>query len=73
MGLALFFAATGMPGSFWDSPSNVTAAILLGVGLVTIGLALALARVFKRFNGLAWALLLAGIAICGYGAWRMLG
>ncbi|WP_313343776.1 hypothetical protein [Stenotrophomonas sp.] len=71
MGLALFFAAAGMPGSFWDSPSNVTAAILLGVGAVIIGLSLALAKVFKRFNGVAWALLVAGIVICAYGAWRM--
>lgn len=71
MALALLFAAAGVPGSFWDSPSNVSGVIWLLIGLAGIGFSLVLGRALKRFNGLVWALLLVGIAIGLYGAWRM--
>lgn len=71
MALALLFAAAGMPGSFWDSPSNVSGVIWLLIGLAGIGFSLVLGRALKRFNGLVWTLLLVGIAIGLYGAWRM--
>ncbi|WP_256776165.1 MULTISPECIES: hypothetical protein [unclassified Stenotrophomonas] len=71
MALALLFAAAGVPGSFWDSPSNVSGVIWLLIGLAGIGFSLVLGRALKRFNGLVWTLLLVGIAIGLYGAWRM--
>ncbi|MFN4160771.1 MAG: hypothetical protein ACK4FW_02125 [Stenotrophomonas sp.] len=71
MALVLLFAAAGVPGSFWDSPSNVSGVIWLLIGLAGIGFSLVLGRVLKRFNGLVWTLLLVGIAIGLYGAWRM--
>ena len=71
MALALLFAAAGVPGSFWDSPSNVSGVIWLLIGLAGIGFSLVLGRALKRFNGLVWTLLMVGIAIGLYGAWRM--
>ena len=71
MDLALWFAATGVPGSFWDSPSNVSGAVVLGFGVAAIALSFGLAKVFKRFNGVAWMVLGAGLAIAAYGIWRM--
>ncbi|WP_312236329.1 hypothetical protein [Stenotrophomonas sp.] len=71
MALALLFAAAGVPGSFWDSPSNVSGVIWLLIGLAGIGFSLVLGKALKRFNPLVWILLLVGIAIGLYGAWRM--
>jgi hypothetical protein len=71
MVLALLFAAAGVPGSFWNSPSNVSGVVWLLIGLAGIGFSLVLGKALKRFNGLVWALLLVGIAIGLYGAWRM--
>jgi hypothetical protein len=71
MEIALLFAAVGAPGSFWDAPSNVYAVVLLGFAAAAVGLALGLARVFKRFNGVAWAVLGAGLLIAGYALWLM--
>lgn len=72
MGLSLLFAAVGQPGSFWNSPSNVAAVIWLGFGIAAIALALGLAKVFHRFNGVAWLVLAAGALISLYGLWLML-
>lgn len=72
MGMSLLFAAVGAPGSFWDSPSNVAAVIWLGFGIVAIALALGLAKVFHRFNAVAWLVLGAGVLISLYGLWLML-
>lgn len=41
------------------------------IGLAGIAFSLVLAKALKRFNGLVWALLLAGIGIGVYGAWRL--
>ncbi len=71
MDIAPLFAAVGVPGSFWDAPSNVYAVVLLVFAAAAIGLALGLAKVFKRFNGAAWAVLGAGILIAGYALWLM--
>ncbi len=73
MGLSLLFAAVGAPGSFWDSPSNVAAVIWLGFGIAAIALAFGLAKVFRRFNGVAWLVLGAGVLISVYGVTLMLG
>ncbi len=73
MGLSLVFAAVGAPGSFWDSPSNVAAVIWLGFGIAAIALAFGLAKVFRRFNGVAWLVLGAGVLISVYGVTLMLG
>ncbi|MCS4234244.1 hypothetical protein [Stenotrophomonas sp. BIGb0135] len=70
MALALLFAA-GAPGSFWASPSNVSGVVWVLIGLAGIAFSLVLAKALKRFNGLVWALLLAGIGIGVYGAWRL--
>jgi len=43
----------------------------LAIGLAGIGFSLVLAKAVKRFNGLVWALLGVGIAICAYGIWRL--
>jgi len=72
MDLSLLFAAVGAPGSFWDSPSNVAAAIWLGFGIAAVALAFGLAKVFRRFNGVAWLVLGAGVLISLYGLWLML-
>ncbi|MGE8215600.1 hypothetical protein D3C87_283400 [compost metagenome] len=71
MALALLFAAAAAPGSFWASPSNVSGVVWLLVGLAGIAFSLVLGKALKRFNGLVWALLLAGIVIGVYGVWRM--
>ncbi|MFG3447605.1 hypothetical protein ACGFZ3_03370 [Stenotrophomonas sp. NPDC047960] len=73
MDIALWFAAVGAPGSFWDSPSNVSGMVVLGFGVAAIALSFGLAKVFKRFNGVAWLVLAAGLALSGYGIWRMAG
>ncbi|MDF2818494.1 MAG: hypothetical protein K0S73_2434 [Stenotrophomonas rhizophila] len=73
MDIALWFAAVGAPGSFWDSPSNVSGVVVLGFGLAAIVLSFGLAKVFKRFNGVSWMVLGAGVAISAYGIWRMGG
>lgn len=73
MGMSLLFAAVGVPGSFWDSPSNVAAVIWLGFGIAAIALAFGLAKVFRRFNGVAWLVLGAGVLISVYGVTLMLG
>ncbi|RRU09122.1 hypothetical protein EGJ34_15240 [Stenotrophomonas sp. 278] len=73
MGMSLLFAAVGAPGSFWDSPSNVAAVIWLGFGIAAIALAFGLAKVFRRFNGVAWMVLGAGVLISVYGVTLMLG
>jgi hypothetical protein len=69
--MALLFAAAGVPGSFWDSPSNVSGVVWLLIGLAGIGFSLVLGKALKRFNGLVWTLLLVGILIGLYGVWRM--
>ncbi|WP_125361301.1 hypothetical protein [Stenotrophomonas sp. 278] len=71
--MSLLFAAVGAPGSFWDSPSNVAAVIWLGFGIAAIALAFGLAKVFRRFNGVAWMVLGAGVLISVYGVTLMLG
>lgn len=71
MPLAPLFAATTTPGSFWASPSNVNGVLWLGIGLAGIVFALVLAKALKGFNGLVRALLVVGIAIGVYGAWRL--
>ena len=71
MDLAMWIAAAGVPGSFWDSPSNVSGAVVLGFGVAAIALSFGLAKVFKRFNGVAWMVLGAGVAITAYGIWRI--
>lgn len=73
MALAVLFATAGMPVSFWDSPSNVMGVILLVVALICIGLALVLARILKTFNAGLGGLLLLGIVVGIYGAWRISG
>lgn len=73
MDVSLLFAAVGVPGSFWDSPSHVYAAVILVFGVAAIGLSLGLAKVFRRFNGVAWMVLGAGIAITAYGVLLMAG
>ncbi len=72
MGMSLLFAAVGAPGSFWNSPDNVAALVWLGFGVAAIALGLGLAKVFHRFNGVAWAMLGAGALISLYGLWLML-
>jgi len=47
--------------------------VVLGFGLAAIVLSFGLAKVFKRFNGVAWMVLGAGVAISAYGIWRMGG
>ena len=71
MDLAMWIAAAGVPGSFWDSPSNVSGAVMLGFGVAAIALSFGLAKVFKRFNGVAWMVLGVGVAITAYGILRM--
>jgi len=67
----MWIAAAGVPGSFWDSPSNVSGVVVLVFGVAAIALAFGLAKVFKRFNGVSWMVLGAGVAITAYGIWRM--
>ncbi|MFI8717822.1 hypothetical protein ACIGHF_08035 [Stenotrophomonas sp. NPDC077464] len=67
----MWIAAAGVPGSFWDSPSNVSGAVMLGFGAAAIALSFGLAKVFKRFNGVAWLVLGAGVAIAAYGVLRI--
>ncbi|MCF7752234.1 hypothetical protein KQ945_15845 [Bacillus subtilis subsp. subtilis] len=71
MTLVQWFAATGTPGSFWASPSNVSGVVWLVIGLAGIAFSLVLAKVLKGFNGLVGALLVVGMAIGVYGVWRM--
>ena len=70
---ALLIAASHAPSSMWNSPSNISGAVLILVGVVGIVFALVLAKVLKRFNGFLWALMVMGILVGLGGVWRMAG
>ncbi len=70
---ALLIAASHTPSSMWNSPSNISGAMLILVEVLGIVFALVLAMVLKRFNGFLWVLMVMGIVVGLGGVWRMAG